>query len=286
MTLDTSCRDEMLEVMLALRQAKYPSGESVKARVKSGVAMNRDALASPLAFYSPLPTHAGSVRSNNSRKNKKRKNGKSRIDKTANSQNTNNALSKGKNGTSGRRRGNGTKSKESEHKTNGKSTGKKGSSMSFPLLSLGRGQFPPLPSEFSQSSSNKVEVEKVPTHYELGRKGSANSDSSSTATTSTSSSKSPPLETSMGGYAAALRKTAALSVKEAHQATRLQSNLQTENTKKKDASSVRSDTSRPPTKCQSRMDLASDVHVKPPTWGHGSFAEILRAEETVQASKS
>ncbi|CAJ1930139.1 unnamed protein product [Cylindrotheca closterium] len=281
-TLDTISRDEMLEVMLALRQAKCPSGESVKARVKSGVVMNRDALASPLAFYSSLPAQTDSVRSNNSRKSKKRKNGKSRNIKTNNSTI---AVTKGKNSTSGRRRGNGTKSNDSEHKTNGKSAGKKGSSMAFPLLSLGGGQFPPLPSEFSQCSSNRVEVEKVPTHYELGIKGSANSDSSSTATTSTSSSKSPPLETSMGGYAAALRKVATLSVKDGHQETRLQSNLQTEKKKKIEASSAARNT-RPPTKSQLRMDLASDVDVKPPTWGHGSFAEILRTEETAQASKS
>ncbi|CAJ1964700.1 unnamed protein product [Cylindrotheca closterium] len=284
-TLDTISRDEMLEVMLALRQAKYPSGELVKARVKSGVVMNRDALASPLAFYSSLPAQTDSVRSNNSRKNKKRKNGKSRNNITNNSQNATIAVTKGKTSTSGRRRGNGTKSNDSEHKTNGKSAGKKGSSMAFPLLSLGGGQFPPLPSEFSQSCSNKVEVEKVPTHYELGRKGSANSDSSSTATTSTSSSKSPPLETSMGGYAAALRKVATLSVKDSHQETRLQSNLQTEKKKKIEASSATRNT-RPPTKSQLRMDLVSDVDVKPPTWGHGSFAEILRTEETAQASKS
>mmetsp|Transcript_21304 Transcript_21304/g.52489 ORF Transcript_21304/g.52489 Transcript_21304/m.52489 type:complete len:277 (-) Transcript_21304:562-1392(-) len=276
----------MLDVMLALRQTKYPSGESVKARVKSGVARNRDALTSPLAFYSPLPTDA-SVRSNTSRKNKKRKNGKSRNNKSVNSQNGSSAVNKGKNNTSGRRRGNGTKSKESEHKTNGKSTGKKGLSLQSPLLNLGGEQFPPLPNEFSQSSLNKVEVEKVPTHYQIGRKGIATSDASSTATVSTSSSKSPHLETAMGGYAAALRKApaAAVSVKETPQDTPSQMNLQTETKKEKKACSATRDT-RSHTESQLRMDMASDVDVKPPTWGHGSFAAILRTEETVQALNS
>lgn len=271
----------MLEVMLALRQAKYPSGDSVKAGVKSGVAMSRDAVILPVTFYSPSSTNTAPVRSNNGRKNKKKKNGKSRNNKTANLQNGNGTVNKGKNDSSNRRRANATKSKDSD-KTGGKSNWKKGSSLYSPPLNLGGEQFPPLPSEFSYSSSNKVEVEKVPTHYELGRKGAATSDASSTATTSTSSSKSPPLETLPGGYAAALRKapSAVQSVKKSTQDNNSETVRQTvEKTKKKGTTATRN--KRNTARKQSKSDLGSEVVVKPPTWGHGSFADILRTEEAV-----
>ena len=303
-TLDTTSRDEMLEVMLALRQAKYPSGEAVKARLKSGVAMNRDAVSAPLAFYSPaLP--ANTVRPNHSRKNKKKKNGKSRSNgsngKNVNAHNGNSTANKGKNNALNRRRANGTKSKDSDKTGSGKTNRKKGSSVQTPALNLGGEQFPPLPGEFSHSSANKVEVEKVPTHYELGRKqGAATSDASSTATTSTSSSKSPPLllePTTAGGYAAALRKapsTVPAPKQKQQNGTTKTSTESVSHTpvekKKKKGGATRNNSRNTPRKQQSTSQLESPVAkvvVKPPTWGHGSFADILRTEDPAsQTSQS
>ena len=77
-TLKTTSRDEMVDIMFELRQKKFESGEPVMARLKSGVAVNRDAATNVVYFGSDMmmkqaaQTTSNRQNNNGGRKNKKK----------------------------------------------------------------------------------------------------------------------------------------------------------------------------------------------------------------------
>jgi hypothetical protein len=263
--------------MLELRKKKFESGEPVMARLKSGVVVNRDA-ASSVAYYGGnqmMAQQTGSNRYTTGRKNKKKKNSNKSRSNRSNSTQSKNAKEKKNNGSrqnnSGKqKKGNG---QEQQQKQESKSNQNRNASSHRSPPRFGDEQFPALPSDDHLDISEKFEVEKVPEHDELGKKNSGTSDSSSTATSSTSSSKSPQPHIVMGGYAAALLKAAAPNLQQKVQKTNQE---RTKNTDKKLFMAQAEQTAH--------RSAPVEVNVHPPSWGRGSFADILRSNETAMTT--
>ena len=290
----------MVDIMFELRQKKFESGEPVMARLKSGVAVNRDAATNVVYFGSDMmmkqATQTTSNRQNNNggRKNKKKKNNNkskqtTRSNNAQNNQNKSVTENKGKNngGNNNRRSNNEGKqqkkpNEQQKQQDGNKSNNRKATTEQSPPPSLGEEQFPALPSEDPLVNSSKIEVEKVPEHDDLG-KNPANSDASSTATTSTSSSKSPQPHIVMGGYAAALMKAAkakpqpVTSAKDV--AGQTNNNKTSKKNEKKTTTNGEANTAAKP-KATPVMEKLTPVNVQPPSWGRGSFADILRSAES------
>jgi hypothetical protein len=267
--------------MLELRKKKFESGEPVMARLKSGVVVNRDA-ASSVAYYGGnqmMAQQTGSNRYTTGRKNKKKKNSNKSRSNRSNSTPSKNAKDKDKEKKSnGSRQNNGGKQKkgngqEQQQKQESKSNQNRNASSHRSPPRFGDEQFPALPSDDHLDISEKFEVEKVPEHDELGKKNSGTSDSSSTATSSTSSSKSPQPHIVMGGYAAALLKAAAPNLQQKVQKTNQE---RTKNTDKKLFMAQAEQTAH--------RSAPVEVNVHPPSWGRGSFADILRSNETAMTT--
>jgi len=295
--LDTSSKDDMFNVMMKLRTSKYPSGDSVKARLKSS------ASASPLtpnaAVFNPKIStmYAPQFNSNNGGNNsrKKRSNNKGRGNNSGAGANGNH---RSKNGPS--TGGNPLKSrngKDSNGRPSSSNDGAKPRTKKTALKapSMGEFNFPSLPPT-SEGNSKPFQVEKVPTDCELScekERRSANgsggfSDSSSTATTST---QSTPTEAPVvsGGYAAALLKPAAPTplvtkkvVVEKSQSRQQQHPTSSSTFKKAKESTKKATTkSKEGTNTDKQPTQLHDppsVTVQPPVWGQGrSFADIVSA---------
>jgi len=283
--------------MLDLRTKKFPSGDSVKARLKSGVAMSVDAPSSfafnpdgvSLAFPGQLRYPQG-----NGKKTKKKKNAnKSRPGQVGPSSQNKNA--KGKSATSGRSRSSGNKQKKAGERQSKDSSGqpsksKKSIEQSPPTL--GEEQFPALPTDEAMSGSGKFQVEKVPEHRPEDdisadglEKNRGGSDTASTATTSSSSSSSK--QASFGGYAAALLKAAPPVPKpqltERASAKDNKTKPMVKKGKKQPNAplpSMKKEVKKAP------VQVMEPVKVEPPTWGGGrSFADILRKEGAAVAAE-
>jgi hypothetical protein len=303
-TLDTSSRDDIINVMFELRKKKFASGEPVLARLKSGVVMNSDSPANIGGFgnqmYPSQPSSPNRYHNNSGRKNKKKKNSPNKStkipagnnDQIISGNNNQNKNGKAKNNNNSNRRNNGAKQKkvngqekqikqEPPRSPNNAPTETAPSQHAPSSPTLGEEQFPALPTEDAITNSNKFEVEKVPDQrseddYERHH---ANSDSASTATTSSSSSSSKQT-LPIGGYAAALLKSAPPQLESRPVVAAKKVN---EKSKKEPSSKVNSSepSSQAPKQVTSEATESSSqpVDVQPPSWGRGrSFADVLRKE--------
>mmetsp|Transcript_65834 Transcript_65834/g.189814 ORF Transcript_65834/g.189814 Transcript_65834/m.189814 type:complete len:517 (+) Transcript_65834:82-1632(+) len=280
-TMDTESKDDMIHVMFTLRTKKFPSGEAVKARLKSAVVATPDV--SPVnyryvnteapALFAPQ-LQAGTKKAGSKKKNNgsKGKNGNAQNGKTKN-----NGNAQRRNNASATKKQNGNKKNPS------RADGKNATPQNPPTL--GEDQFPSLPSD-DVVNKNKVQVEKVPEQRPEDdmEKARTSSDSASTATTSSSSSSSKNPTQVVGGYAAALLK-AAPPAKPADKKAKEDSSTPSQKTKKstEPKTTISKDKTRQekgrkgPKKENDQANAA--VNVQPPSWGGGrSFADILRKE--------
>mmetsp|Transcript_3930 Transcript_3930/g.8449 ORF Transcript_3930/g.8449 Transcript_3930/m.8449 type:complete len:608 (-) Transcript_3930:859-2682(-) len=249
-TLDTNSKDDIFNVMMKLRTAKFPSGDSVKARLKSSalVASTSPLTPNSVVFNPNLSTmyppqfrsnsngsngnvNASNGGNNNSRKKRSSSNKGRSSNSPGGSTNANKPKSSNQqsmSGTSKRRNGKDESPSSGRPTLHGNagvkvtttSTNSKKKVMAKPP-SMGESNFPSLPPT-TDGSSKPWQVEKVPTDDEMmqGCEKERNaasggfSDSSSTATSSTASTptEAPPSGFVTGGYAAALLKPAALIV--------------------------------------------------------------------------
>ncbi|VEU38695.1 unnamed protein product [Pseudo-nitzschia multistriata] len=312
-TLDTESKDDMFNVMMKLRTTKYPSGDSVKARLKSSASANSSSTPTPnnivfnpniSTMFSPQFSNNGNMTANsnsngnNHSRKKRSSNNKGRSSSSAGT-NTNNkpkSNQQSMSGTSKRRNGKDESSlgRPPFPGTAGvKVAGNNSKKIQSKPPSMGESNFPSLPLS-TDGNSKPCQVEKVPTDHEMmrgcekERNASGFSDSSSTATTSTASTptEAPPSGVVSGGYAAALLKPAAptpVSVKQKE--TKVVSQQQSvdkgkESSKKKDnkkSKDVKLSTKNVPSSESISVDLPA-VSVQPPAWGKGrSFADIVSA---------
>lgn len=262
--------------MFALRGKKFESGEPVMARLKAAVVANRDAT-SNVAYYLG-GNHMMAQQADTSGRKKKKNNNKSRSNRSSNAQNKN---VNGKKANGSRQNNGGKQNKANGQNPKQKQGSKSNQNRTAPTRSapsLGEEQFPALPSDDHLSISEKFEVEKVPEHDELGKKNSGASDSSSTATTSTASSKSPQPHIVMGGYAAALMKTATQQQVEKSQKTSTRIKQADEKATNKNAKNAKpKELLQTDTATEKSAPVAVNVH--PPSWGRGTFADVLRSKE-------
>lgn len=280
---------------MKLRTAKFPNGDSVKARVKSS------ATASPLTpnavVYNPKISmmyapqfNANTGGSSNSRK--KRSNNKGRNNNNNNSGGNSNNKSKNnqQNGGNGskRRSNKDINSKQTSSNDSSKTRSKK---VTMKAPSMGISNFPSLPPT-SDGNSKSVQVQKVVMDGEMlkgcGKERnsvSGFSDSSSTATTSTASTPTEvPPSGVMSGYAAALLKPAApvpVTTKKPIVSEKPRQQAQAPSKKTKDSAKKISKTLEAKTEDKKKTIESEEqpiVTVKPPSWGQGrSFADIVSA---------
>lgn len=305
--MDTNSKDDMINVMFELRSKKFPSGESVKARLKTALAMNADVSPVNFRFAQPdtpmlyAPQLQGNLAQHGNRRGNSRK-----------KKNANNASSKAKtdgvnkngklaqsNYTNLRHRNNNFSdgTKQSNKKNRAKRQDGQGSGKILPRAppSWGEGEFPSLSSD-DMNSNKKIEVE-VPEHRPDDddiEKPSSGSDSASTATTTSSSSSSknaPASSQPVGGYAAALLKTAppTKAKPEEEEKTDLLSRDMKETTEgsesaeRKDQNDVEENVSQNDGEATATSDSTA-ASVGPPSWGGGrSFADVLRKQEAAAA---
>jgi hypothetical protein len=282
-TLDTSSRDDVVNVMFELRTKTYASGERVQARLKSAAVLANDAPPNIQGITCPL--YIPQTRSGG-RKNKKKKStpkNKNPASPTANSRGKTNTTTRRNNNSipGGTKKNNGEKLQQ--HKSNQSNTiyAKKFQQTPPPL---GEEAFPALPTEDESNTGGNKVVEKVPEECpedEFEKNRAANSDSASTATTSTSSSVCKQTNQAMGGYAAALLKApksqSAVETKEQPQKGTKKNNnarqAQEMQEKPKEKEQVSQET---------QHEKAIPVVVSPPSWGGGrSFADVLKKEQAM-----
>jgi hypothetical protein len=289
-TLDTSSRDDVVNVMFELRTKTYASGERVQARLKSAAVLTNDAPANiqgmPGSLYFPQTRSGG-------RKNKKKKNSpkdKNPASPTANSRGKTNNTTRRNNNAGGNKKQDGENFHPQKSNEYNPTAAKKLQQMPPPL---GEEAFPTLSTEDETNTGGRTVVEKVPEdrpedEYEKNR--AANSDSASTATTSTSSSASKQTNQAMGGYAAALLKAPksqpAVETKE-----QLQRQPQKETKKSTGEKAKKTQVNPKQTQQQvnpeMRNEKSTPVVVSPPSWGGGrSFADVLKKEEAMSAQQS
>jgi hypothetical protein len=284
-TLNTSSRDDMVNVMFELRKLKFPSGEPILARLKSGVVLS--AVSTPFvpSMYPPQPASPDRY-NNGARKNKKKKNNnggaKSRTNGNANNQNK---KAQSKSGS--------PRSRNSAGKQQKKPNGQLRQSLSNLAQqtppALGEEHFPTLSTD--DMNQNKIELEKVPDHTSLDDsswddlgKPKAHSDSASTATTSSSSSSSKQ-SPQVGGYAAALKKAAPPQPAEPAKKATEKKQTKKETNAKKSSQGEKAKQSTEPKQETTDADSAG-VGVQPPTWGGGrTFADLLRKESMGSSSE-
>ena len=302
-TLDTTSKEEMVNVMLELRSKTFVSGEPVKARLKSAVVLNADV--SPVTFplanggastlYAPLVQGGTKKSSNGNRKKKNSANNKSKNSNTQNKASKGGKEDQDGNGDSSRRINSnvssilkGKKNGSPRQETGSKQT--KGSKQAAPTL--GEDHFPALPSD-DMMNKNKVEVEKLPEESMDSdtKEARRSSDSASTATTSSSSSSSKNTgsgQQSLGGYAAALLKPAPLVTATPTEKPKSLSNTAPSLAKKmantngdKMVQSNQKSIQGTPSKQNKHENAAAEPmkKVQAPVWGGGrSFADVLRKE--------
>jgi hypothetical protein len=285
-TLDTSSRDDVVNVMFELRTKTYASGERIQARLKSAAVLANDAPANIQGMTGPL--YIPQTRSGG-RKNKKKKN-KNPTSPTVNSRGKTSNTTRRNNNAGGNKNKNGEKSQPQKSNQSNATAAKKLQQTPPPL---GEEAFPALPTEDESNTGGNKVVEKVPEdrpedEYEKNR--AANSDSASTATTSTSSSACKQTNQAMGGYAAALLKAPksqpAVETKE-----QLQRQPQKETKKSTGEKAKKTQVNPKQTQQQvnpeMRNEKSTPVVVSPPSWGGGrSFADVLKKEEAMSAQQS
>jgi len=314
-TMDTTSKDDMIHVMFELRSKKFPSGESVKARLKSAVVVTSDFSPSNIRFtrtdaampFAPQIQGGNKKMGQGSNTGKKRKNNASKNknnNSTAPSQNKN--TKGGKNGTGSQRRNNNNNPANNGQKQNNRKQGAKQDDRSKAPQqappSLGEDHFPSLCTD-DILNKNKIEVEKLPEQRPEDEmdKARTSSDSASTATTTSSSSSSKNHQSSqqlVGGYAAALLKAAppvppkpvveqkeesSRQVPMAEKKDGKKSNDQkTSGQSKEKGSVVRKDSGKKNVNqkaAESKATPVASLIVQPPSWGGGrSFADVLRKE--------
>eukprot|EP00536_Pseudo-nitzschia_multiseries_P005000 jgi/Psemu1/295747/fgenesh1_pm.90_\ len=311
-TLDTDSKSDMFNVMMKLRTAKYPSGDSVKARLKSSSSVVSTSTPNSVVFdpnlstmYSPHFRNSGNGSNangggNNSRK-KRSSNNKGRTTSSSNpGSSTNNKQKANQQSISGAtKRRNGKDESSSGRPAFQGNAGVKVTSnntkkkvMAKPP-SMGESNFPSLPPTMD-GNSKSCQVEKVPADDEMMQKdrNAANggfSDSSSTATTSTASTPNEVPQTAVvtGGYAAALLKPAAPVLVNPRKTEGKSLSQQPPASEKGKEGSKRKDNRKVKEgKLSSKKSPNSEpvpievpaVSVQPPSWGRGrSFADIVSA---------
>lgn len=295
-TLDTSSKDDMFNVMMKLRTAKFPSGDSVKARVKSS------ASASPLTpnavVYNPKISTMYAPQFNSNTNNtggsgnsrKKRSNNKGRSNNNNNNGGSNNkSKNNQQNGGNSSKRRNNSNSKDTSNKATPSNDAPKNRPKKVTLKppSMGESNFPSLPPT-SDGNSKPFQVEKVPMDDEMGcekkrHSASGFSDSSSTATTSTASTptEAPPSGSVSGGYAAALLRPAAVTPETTKKVVAEKPRQQAPSPSKKAKDTSKKDTKTKEEKAVEKLPEPIEqppVTVRPPAWGQGrSFADIVSA---------
>jgi len=279
-TLDTTSKDIMFNVMMQLRTTKFPSGDSVKARLKSS-SSSSPLTATAVVFNPKLSTmyapqfNSKNGGSNNSRKkrsnNKGRSNSSSGVNATATTKSKNNQQSGGN--TSKRRNSKDMTNKQTSPNDGARTRPKKAAQKA---PAMGESNFPSLPPT-SDGDSKPFQVEKVDDEMlrscEKERRSSGFSDSSSTATTST---ESTPYGSVAGGYAAALLRPAAptpVAVKKA-----VVEKAPTKKAKDTTKKAMKPKEVKTKDKKTTESNFQPAVTVQPPTWGQGrSFADIVSA---------
>jgi len=266
-TLDTTSREDILDVMFQLRSKKL-HGDPVKARLKSSARQIDSSSAPPLPILlSPsasmtqlsLYDHSG-----NANKKKKKKRSKNKNSKKSGS---NPAFPR-------------------SSMSNSSNINDSGNTILMQPKSNNNNRDPvPTPAEFPALVENKVKlvvVDKDKMDDPVSTRPF--SDSASTATTTSSSSLSDTKK-QVGCYAAALLKTKPIQVRDRKFKSSKEVNVASKQINAK-ATSVKADkvdgskirrqkdgTKRVPT-------AAASVVITPPTWGGGrSFADVLRKEE-------
>mmetsp|Transcript_4943 Transcript_4943/g.14328 ORF Transcript_4943/g.14328 Transcript_4943/m.14328 type:complete len:545 (-) Transcript_4943:710-2344(-) len=303
-TLATTSKNDMFDVMMKLRTAEYPSGDSVKARLKSSALVASTSTPNSVVFdpnlsYSPHFRNNGSHSNTggNSRKKRSSNNkGRSSSSNSSGASSSNKPKSNQQSITGATKRRNGKDEPSPSgrpYQGNAAIKGAKKKVMTKPP-SMGESNFPSLP--FSTVGNSKsCQVEKVPADDEMMQKGrnSANSgcsDSSSTATTSTASTptETPPTTVVTGGYVAALLKPAVPAPvnprntveKSSSQQLSSASEKGEEGSKREDSRKVKEGKlpSKKSSDSESVLAEVPAVSVQPPSWGKGrSFADIVSA---------
>ncbi len=297
--MDTTSKDDMIHVLLELRSKKFPSGESVKARLKSAVVLSTDG--APVDFrYTNTDAHMlfeaqiqGDKKTAQGNAGKKRKSGANKG--KSNAAQNKNAKGGKINGNTQRRSNSGTNVPKQNNKKNGSKQEDRPKAPPQAPPSLGEDHFPSLSND-DIMNKNKIEVEKLPDQRpeDEMEKARTSSDSASTATTTSSSSSSKNAPSSsqqfIGGYAAALLKAAPpMKAKPVEQKQPLSEKTpisgkkddkkssplsKDRNTRKEGA---KKNTNKKAIDGQSTSAIA--VSVQPPKWGGGlSFADVLRKE--------
>jgi hypothetical protein len=286
----------MVDVMLKLQTKKFPSGESVKARLKSLVVSSVTPSPVPLPLAQQLHYDPEKVMKMYAPKlsNQKKQSYKARKNKGKNQQQSGNS-----NSSTGKKHNHqGIKSNAGQTARHSGNQDAMSCSVTKVLEvvqvppKLGEDDFPSLP-PLGETQTNKIEVEKVPDsgsdddEFAKNRMGAGFSDSSSTATTSTSSTPSPSqpnFSTVMGGYAAALLKPAIpMQASTKSKPTDISRQSKTSTNSVGNANNVSKCGKKVNTKEKKKDEIRvahPPVVVQPPSWGGGlSFADILRRKE-------
>jgi len=276
-TLDTSSRDDMLNVMLQLR-SKTLGGEPVKARLKSNVRQIDTTMAPALPLLltpSPSMTQMSSYDHLHGTSNKKKKKKRSK-----------NKQSKkiGNNSFATRSSNNSNNKNSNDNRTSEQSGSKKTSGAASEPILTG--------DEFPALNQNKVKVVVDSDKMDVQISNKSLSDTASTATTTSSSSLSEAKK-QVGCYAAALLKAKPVKVeiekksetrKEKDSCPQLDGKSMAEKPQKEDcvAEKVPSNDRQ---KDESKTTSSAPVIITPPSWGGGrSFADVLKKEEAAAAS--
>jgi hypothetical protein len=272
----------MFNIMMKLRTTKFPSGDSVKARLKSS--SSSSPLTATAVVYNPKIStmYASQFISKNGGSNNSRKKRSSNKGRSNNSSSGVNANATNKSKNNQQSGGNASKRRNSKDMTNKQTTPNDGAKtrpkkVALKPPAMGEFNFPSLPPT-SDGDSKPFQVEKVDDEMlrnceKERRSASGFSDSSSTATSSTAST---PNGSVAGGYAAALLRPAAptpVAIKKAV-VVKAPTKKAKDNTKK----TTKAKEGKTDDKKTTESNFPPAVTVQPPTWGQGrSFADIVSA---------
>lgn len=278
-TLDTSSRDDILNVMLQLR-SKTLCGEPVKARLKSNVRQIDTTMAPALPLLltpSPSMTQMSSYDHLHGTPNKKKK--KKRSKNKHNKKVGNNSFAPRSSSNNSSNNNNSNDNRRSEQ-----SVSKKTNSVDAEPILTGE--------EFPALNQNKVKVVVDSEKMDVQLSSKPLSDTASTATTTSSSSLSEAKK-QVGCYAAALLKAKPVKIeidkksetrKEKESCTQLDGKSMAEKAQKEERVAEKAP-SNDRQKDESKVAPSAPVVITPPSWGGGrSFADVLKKEEAAAAS--
>lgn len=255
-TLDTSSRDDMLNVMFQLR-SKTLNDEPVKARLKSSVRQIDTSAAPPLPVLMSTSTSMTQLSSYDHQHPTPNKKKKKKRSKNKNNKKSANSSTPVRNGAGNTR--------------TGSSITPKKIAMEQPVLT--GAEFPAL----NQNKVKLVVVDSEKMDEPISTKSV--SDAASTATTTSSSSLSDTKK-QVGCYAAALLKAKPVKVEiETKKDKGSKSQGDADRAHKENRASDRS-SAGDRQKDEYKSAPAAPVVIKPPSWGGGrSFADVLKKEE-------